>query len=98
MALQSNGVVRRPEVGTGYRRARMADGGTIVLTFMTYCVEEYKAHKGLTGLQVEESFGRYGVFDYIEKHYDFLHTMGTEYIMNDIDEFIAKARSETKKK
>ena len=57
MALQSNGVVRRPEVGTGYRRARMADGGTfgmsIVLTFMTYCVEEYKAHKGLTGLQVE---------------------------------------------
>ena len=45
----------------------MADGGTfgmsIVLTFMTYCVEEYKAHKGLTGLQVEELFGRYGVFD-----------------------------------
>ena len=50
----------------------MADGGTfgmsIVLTFMTYCVEEYKAHKGLTGLQVEELFGRYGVFDYIEKY------------------------------
>lgn len=39
---------------------------SIVLTFMTYCVEEYKAHKGLTGLQVEELFGRYGVFDYIE--------------------------------
>lgn len=78
----------------------MADGGTfgisIVLTFMTYCVEEYKAHKGLTGSQVEELFGRYGVFDYIEKYYDGLHTMGTEYIMNDIDEFIAKARSETK--
>lgn len=46
--------------------------------------------------QVAELFGRYGVFDYIEKYYDVLHTMGTEYIMNDIDEFIAKARSETK--
>ena len=33
---------------------------SIVLTFMTYCVEEYKAHKGLNGLQVEELFGRYG--------------------------------------
>ena len=73
-------------------------GISIVLTFMTYCVEEYKAHKGLTGLQVEELFGRYGVFDYIEKYYDVLHTMGNEYIMNDIDEFIAKARSDTKKK
>lgn len=80
----------------------MADGGTfgmsIVLTFMTYCVEEYKAHKGLTGSQVEKLFGRYEVFDYIEKYYDVLHTMGTEYIMNDIDEFIVKARSDTKKK
>ena len=57
--------------------------------FMIYCTEQYKTAKNLTGRQVAELFSRYSVWDYIYSCFEALHTTGANYIVEDIDLFIA---------
>lgn len=56
--------------------------------FTVFCMESYKTHKSLTGLEVLELFQKYGVFEYIREFYDVLHTTGYQYINQDIDLFL----------
>jgi len=57
--------------------------------FLVYCIEKYKSAKGLTGRQVSELFSRYDLWDYIYSCFEALHTTGDNYIIEDIDQFIA---------
>ena len=57
--------------------------------FLIYCTEQYKNAKKLNGKQVCELFSRYGVWDYIYSCFEALHTTGANYIVEDIDLFIA---------
>ena len=52
--------------------------------------------KKLSGKEVTILFAQYGVFDYIMKYFESLHTMGDNYIVNDIDEYIAEQRNITR--
>jgi hypothetical protein len=61
--------------------------------FLAYCIESYKTAKRYTGKQVISLFDRYGVLDYIIDCTGALHTTGEQYIIQDIDEYIA-ARAE----
>lgn len=56
--------------------------------FLIYCVEIYKNAKNLTGKQVAELFTRYKVWDYVYSCFEALHTMGANYIVEDIDLYI----------
>lgn len=56
--------------------------------FIIFCMELYKYKEKLTGKQVYELFETYGVFDYLQEGYDVLHTQGSDWLMNDIDEFL----------
>ena len=56
--------------------------------FVVYCIEEYKAAKGLDGKGVIELFNRYHVIDYIRDYYEALHTTGRQYIIDDISMYI----------
>lgn len=56
--------------------------------FVVYCIEEYKAAKGLDGKGVIDLFNRYCVIDYIFDYYDALHTTGRQYIVDDISMYI----------
>ena len=38
--------------------------------------------------------GKYGVLDYLAEHYEMLHTQGRQWLMEDIDEYIALRRKE----
>ncbi len=58
------------------------------LPFIILCIEEYKNRKGLEGNEVVELFNRYAVFDYLRSFYESLHTMGMNYVIDDIDEYI----------
>ena len=60
--------------------------------FLIYCMERYRYYKNLSGKQVRELFDEKGVFDYIVSNFGALHTVGEEYIINDIDEFIAGSK------
>lgn len=63
------------------------------INFVVYCIEEYKAAKGLDGKGVIDLFSRYGVIDYIHDCYEALHTTGRQYIVDDISMYIAARQS-----
>lgn len=56
--------------------------------FLVFCLEEYKRANQLNGKQVINRFNQYGVLDYIMDYYDSLHTTGSQYIVEDIDQYI----------
>ena len=56
--------------------------------FITYCLEEYKAAKGMTGKEVIMLFKQYNIIDYIVTCYGALHTMGGLAIADDIQSLI----------
>ena len=59
--------------------------------FITYCMEEYKAAKGITGKETITLFKKNNIIDYIVTCYGALHTMGGLAIAEDIDSLIEKA-------
>ena len=61
--------------------------------FITYCLEEYKAAKGLTGKEVITLFKKFNIMDYIVTCYGALHTMGGLAIVEDIQSLIENTSS-----
>jgi len=59
--------------------------------FIAYCMEEYKAAKGITGKEAITLFKKHNIIDYIVTCYGALHTMGGLAIAEDIDSLIASA-------
>ncbi|MGM9550768.1 MAG: DUF3791 domain-containing protein [Clostridia bacterium] len=57
--------------------------------FLIFCIEQYKSAKNLTGKQVAEIFSKYKVSEYIVSCFEALHTTGSNYIIEDIDLYIA---------
>jgi hypothetical protein len=58
------------------------------MDFIVFCLEEYRNARKLTGRQVITVFDKYGVYDFIEKSYDALHTYGGDEIVWNIGEYI----------
>ena len=58
------------------------------LAFVSFCVEQYKARLKCSGSKVIEYFEKFGVLDYLLEHYDVLHSMDADVILNDIDAYI----------
>jgi len=56
--------------------------------FIAYCLEEYKAVKGMTGKEVIAIFKQFNIIDYIVSCYGALHTMGGLAIVEDIQSLI----------
>jgi hypothetical protein len=56
--------------------------------FISWCIEEYAAANGRNGRDVANDFFRKGVFDFMGRHYEILHTQGKAYIMEAIKDFI----------
>lgn len=59
-----------------------------ILYFVSFCLEQYKMQKGLSGSEALKLFDKNGVTEYLAKHYDVLHTQGATWLMHDIDEHI----------
>lgn len=59
-----------------------------VAYFVSFCIEQYKKEKGLTGAETLSVLNRYGVLEYLSEHYEILHTQSRQWIMTDIDEYI----------
>lgn len=62
--------------------------------FLSFCTEQYKNEKHLSGSDAMDVMSKYGVLDYLAKHYEMLHTQGRQWLMEDIDEFIALRKKE----
>ena len=53
-------------------------------------MECYRAEKGLSGREVSALFAKYGLYDYVTRYFDSLHTTGVKYIVADIDDYIRR--------
>ena len=61
--------------------------------FLSFCIEQYKNEKGMSGAEAAQLLKEYGVLEYLKEHFDVLHTQSRQWILADIDEFI-KLRKE----
>ncbi|NMB37769.1 MAG: DUF3791 domain-containing protein [Bacteroidales bacterium] len=61
--------------------------------FLSFCIEQYKNEKGISGSNAMELLSKYGVLDYLAEHFEILHTQSRQWLIEDIDEFI-RARKE----
>ncbi len=57
--------------------------------FLVFCAEQYKLAKKINGQQLVALFDKYGIWEYIYSCYEALHTTGSQYIITDIDSYIA---------
>lgn len=68
-----------------------------IALFISFCIEQYKMAKGLTGEEAMRILSRYGVLDYLNEFYDVLHTQGGQWLLADMDEFIANRKKKESK-
>ena len=62
--------------------------------FVSFCIEQYKNAKGLTGTEAMKVLDRYRVLEYLEEYFEVLHTQSHQWILEDIDEFISIRKKE----
>ena len=62
--------------------------------FVSFCIEQYKNAKGITGEEAMNTLDKYGVLEYLEENFEILHTQNYQWILEDIDEFINIRRKE----
>lgn len=56
--------------------------------FVSFCIEQYKKAKGITGSEAVMQLDKYHVLEYLADHYEVLHTQSRQWILEEIDEFI----------
>ena len=56
--------------------------------FLSFCIEQYKTEKGISGGDAVQVLKLYGVLEYLAEHFDVLHTQSKQWLLSDIDEFI----------
>lgn len=59
-----------------------------VLNFVVFMIESYKIKYNITGKETYDLFNKYDVFSYLIEGYDLLHTLGRDYLVNDVNEYI----------
>lgn len=62
--------------------------------FLSFCIEQYKNEKRMNGVEVLNTFDKYGVLDYLNNHFEILHTQSRQWILEDIDEYINARKGE----
>lgn len=62
--------------------------------FISFCIEQYKMAKGITGAEAMTLLSEYGVLEYLAEHWEILHTQSRQWIIEDIDEFIRTRKGE----
>ncbi len=67
-----------------------------IALFVVFCIEEYGAAKGMNGEQVLALFSQYGVTNYLSDCFEPLHTQGRQWLIEEIDEFIALNSKQTR--
>lgn len=58
------------------------------LSFLVFCVEEYKKKKKMSTKDVIYLFERYSVLEYIKSFYEVLYKNDLKYVIGDIDLYI----------
>ena len=60
--------------------------------FLSFCIEQYMNAKGLSHDDVITLLSGCGVLDYLAEHFEILHTQSSQWIVEDIEEFIKERK------
>lgn len=63
-----------------------------VLSFKTYCIENYAEYKNLSSSKVFESFVNSKLLNHLESDYEDLHGMGKEFLMDYFDKWFGEKK------
>ncbi|MBR1447429.1 MAG: DUF3791 domain-containing protein [Prevotella sp.] len=63
-----------------------------VFEFYVYCLENYATRKQISGMRAWTLFKETGADEYVIDNYDWLHTQGMEYVLDDIQRYINKRK------
>ena len=58
-----------------------------IAEFMSFCVEMYAKSKHLSGSVVAAMLTKCDGFNYLRRGYDVLHTMGSEWLVEELDDY-----------
>lgn len=64
--------------------------------FLSFCIEQYKTKKKISGIEAVQTLKNYGVLEYLSEHFEILHTQSRQWLLADIDEFINLRKEECK--
>ena len=62
--------------------------------FISFCIEQYKETKHMSGQETVKLFSQCGVLNYLEENYEPLHSQSRQWILEDIEEFINLRKKE----
>lgn len=62
------------------------------LEFVSFCIEHYKALKGLSGDAVTSLFERTGLIDFLLENYEILHTQSKQYLMEEVELYLEEVK------
>ena len=74
--------------------AVMTKRDTDIAYFLSFCIEQYKKYIGTSGNDVMSLFEQYGVDKYLTDNFEILHTQSKQWLMEEIDEYIKRAKEE----
>lgn len=64
-------------------------GDDTIPAFVTFCIEQYKNFKNISGEEAMKRLSDSGVLEYLAEHYDALHLEGQQWILNEIDQLVS---------
>jgi hypothetical protein len=59
--------------------------------FISFCIEQYMNEKNINEDEVVSIFSENNIFDYLNEHYEVLHTQSRQWLIAEIDEIINKS-------
>ena len=63
-----------------------------VAYFISFSIEQYMNEKGLDEDQAISIFSEYNILDYLNEHYEVLHTQSRQWLIAEIDEIINESK------
>jgi len=62
------------------------------LSFKTFCIELYAERKSILSSDVYSLFEKNGILKMLDDDYDILHGHGFDYVLNDIEQIMERAK------
>ncbi len=58
--------------------------------FLSFCIEEYKNMKSISGEQAMKILSETGTLEYLSENYEIIHTQSPQWIREEVDEYVNK--------
>ena len=65
-------------------------GDDSIPVFLSFAIEQYKHHKGISGEEAMEILSENGLLDHLAEFYDVMHQHGAKWLMEEINDMITK--------